>query len=337
MEAYSPVVGNFLGGAALLTTPVANLNVVNEQNIKRLLTVLSATFGLGSDAAKRYSQQTTIRAFRQKTPHQQIQFIDALWNLTADPYAFDTLASHMYEPNYDVPDNANPLPSSWSPDPNAPNTYRKRLAGKMPWQEFGVGFRIDGSTSEDKERVTNRGLTQQRLNLPFMRGRRGQEIEGTVINNQDHARFWTGNHDIFNETAVCVSRNFFGATAFPERDTGQDGGKDYYLWAVNCEGLRGFDCERQQLINNRQWRPGEKAFHSIPPERIIAFVKVKRFGVPVDPATNLRQGGWIFEIDANANWEFIHYPTPGKLKYIQAELNAWKGIRHTIPAAFDFA
>jgi hypothetical protein len=152
----------------------------------------------------------------------------------------------------------------------------------------------------------------------------------------DHtrARVWTATNDIFNESAVCVSRNLFGAAAFPERNPDED--MDVYLWAINCKDLLGFDTEAYQLGlgGSKQWRPGEKAYEFIRPHRVIGYVKVKRLaGYPPEGC-----GGWKFTIAQDAKWELNpnRYSIPNQVTYINALLEAWKGT-YEIPSAYDFA
>ncbi len=162
----------------------------------------------------------------------------------------------------------------------------------------------------------------------MLRPRRGLRFDATIMMDQNKACCWSGNNDIFNETAVCVSRSFFGGTAFPERETSGH----YYLWAVNCGPLLGFDTEQYQLNlpNSRQWRPGEKAFPFIPPANILAYLQIERRGAPPG-------GGWRVEISGNANWTYVGAPSVRQRVYFEDELAAWRGGSYEIPAAYDFA
>ncbi len=307
-------------------------NPVTQQMAERLLTALSAT-PLGNNDWKTVTDGCTVRQFRAMTAAEQIALINSIWNRLASAHAFETPTEDMTDPAGDIPANdRDPLPSSWCPTQPGGTVYRKRLTGRRPWRELGIGFRIDGGDQGAITRNTTNGFTQQRLVRPFMLGTRGQEIDGTVLMDQTQARVWTGNRDIFNETAVCVSRNFFGATAFPERETDHKGQEGSYLWAVNCAGLRGFDTEGYQigLGNASQWRPGEKAFASIPADRVVGYVRIQRRGAPAT-------GGWRFDIATDANWTFTGSAlTVGQRTYMIDELNAWRG-RHVIDARYDFA
>src|SRR5262249_50685717 len=118
---------------------------------------------------------------------------------------------------------------------------------------------------------------------------------------------------------------------FPERDWD----KWVYVWALNCRRLRGFDTEAYQLglAGSKQWRPGEKAYHSIGSERVIGYIRVKREG-----GYQQGCGGWKFRIHPTAKWELNPFckAYPDQLEYINGELEAWKGS-HTITDKYDFA
>lgn len=305
---------------------------VGQQMAERLLTCLSAT-PLGDNGWQAHTRDVTVRQFRAMTEAQQLDLVNRIWNALATAHAFDTPVAQMLDPEYDAPpDDRAPLPSSWCPTVVGGSILAKRLRGRQPWRELGVGFRVDGSDQSAIARNTSQGFTQQRLARPFMLGVRGQEIEGTVLMNQAQARVWTGNRDIFNESAVCVSRNFFGATAFPERETDHKGSEGCYLWAVNCAGMSGFDTEGYQvgLGNASQWRPGEKAFLSITSDRVIGYVRIQRRGAPAE-------GGWRFDIADDANWIFTGGAcSVGQRAYLIDELAAWRG-KHVVSHLYDFA
>lgn len=330
MSTYSnPIKGwrNWPGGKAALHGTEGTIPKVSEMNAKRLLTVLA--FRKTHSNAALFNNalgDTTVKQFREMSHIEQINYINGLWNAATSSHPFLTKAEDMYDPAGNKPTSGTaPIPTSWQPNDT------KRLSGK-PWQKFTVGFRVDGSDDSSIDRVKTNGMTQQRLALPFMRGRRGMEITETAAANTASARCWTANNDIFNETAVCVSRNFFGATAFPERTTIHTKGQACYLWAVDCSGLLGFDTEQYQinLPGSRNWRPGEKAFQAIPPERLIGYIPVRRHGCPGQ--------GWSFSIDSTTSWTLIHKVGDlRKREYINGELDAWKGRKHNIPGTHDFA
>lgn len=306
--------------------------------LKQLLTALASVDGNGSYAAKATVDQTTVRMYRQMNAGQKLAFIDAAWDLAAVPHHFNTLAQNMLVPGPVPATAADSLPSSWCPDPKSPGNYARRSGagtGLDAWAGYTVGFRIDGTDDNAITRVTTAGMTLQVMNDTFMQNFRGQYVIGTTARNAATPRFWSESHDIWNESAVCVSRNLFGATAFPLRETVTDGlgtNASYsILWAVDCRGLVGLDTEAVQngLPGARVWRPGEKAFPAIPPNRMIGYVKILRRGAPA-------AGGWNFTIPNGSFWTRTGGGNKRQIKYIGKELGAWHG-NHTIPAAYDFA
>jgi len=315
-------------GKDLLTDPP---NGVDEVMAERLMTALAAS-SLGDNAlVSAVTRPVTLSAFRAMNGVQQLALVNALWRALTTAHAFSTVTNEMYEPAGDAPEGAQgPLPTSWCPTARGATTCHKRHR-EWPWRTFGVGFRVDGNGQGAIDRNTGNGFRQQRLSPDFMLGVRGQRIDGTVVMDASRALVWTGNHDIFNETAVCVSRNFFGATAFPERETVDDGDGYRLLWAINCLFLRGFDTEAHQLTlpNARQWRPGEKAYRQIPKERVIGYVKIQRRGAA-------DRGGWSFHIPDAEQWTFTGGASDAQKRYMQAELDAWRGT-HVIPPEYDFA
>ncbi|MEO0991911.1 MAG: hypothetical protein AAFX00_13315 [Pseudomonadota bacterium] len=208
-----------------------------------------------------------------------------------------------------------------------------------PFRHFKVGFRVDGSYTESIERVLGSGMTQQNQSDWFMKNKRGMVVEGTVAKDTHVARFWAGNHDIFNESAVCISRNFFGGTAFPLRGTyhnymhtGPTSDSEFArLWAVNLSGMNGFDTEQRQLnvSKNRVWRPGEKAFQAIGADRLIGYIEFRKLGAG-------QEGGWTFDIKPGTEWKFLNAGSEAQKQYCRDELAAWTGC-HFVPGAFDFA
>jgi hypothetical protein len=348
MERYNSVVQKFNGfpGGKEALVKADGAPAVDTLMRDRLMTVL-AHLPNGNDTARTKAQSITIGQFRNMTASQQLAFINSLWDLIAPAYGFDTPHASMFAPGSggNPPD---PLPSSWCPRGKQSGMlskldYGMRLAHSGttdPFLHFGVAFRVDGGDAGALSRITSNGMTQQNQSSWFMRNVRGMVVEGTVAADGNHARFWTGNVDIFNETAVCVSRNFFGGTAFPLRTTyhnyvnnrGQVSETAYaLLWAVDVSGLTGFDTEAKQLsiARTKVWRPGEKAFQKIPPERLIGYVKIRKMGQP-------GKGGWTFDIEPDARWNWLGAGSRAQREYCEGELNAWRGC-HYIPGAWDFA
>lgn len=325
MASYAPARGGAPDGHALLHDLASTGDAVMPVSFaiaQRLLSAI-ASLPLGADAAGTFARSITIRQFREMTQQQQTAFINGIWNLCTNAYPFGQPTALMDEPNNNVIAGNGPLPTSIIPD--GLGGYRKRLpAPDQPFRTLGIGFRTEGSTA----RALAHGFTQQRLNTAFMHGaHRGLNVEQTVIADTTTARFWTGNNDIFNETAVCVSRNFFGGTAFPERTTNAL----CFLFAVDCSGLLGFDTERAQtqMPNSRQWRPGEKAYGAIPATSILGYIPIQRRGAPAG-------GGWRFQIEEDTAWTITGSPSVQQRIYLEEELAAWRGS-HEIPPEFDFA
>lgn len=308
--------------------PSQDLPAVNDLMIERLLSALASAINGDRVKVRSITDPMSIRTFRKLNESGQLQLINQIWNAVSTTHAFDTLGKQMSDPSSDAMDG-DVLPSSVCPVKPGESNFKKRLSGQ-PFREFGIGFRVDGSNKSSLERVLNNGMKQQRLSAGFMLGPyRGLRLDRTVMMDTGQARCWTGNNDIFNETAVCVSRNFFGGTAFPERTTE---GK-CYLWAVDVGDLRGFDTEGYQLglPNSRQWRPGEKAFPSIPKNNLVAYIEIDRFGAP-------KTGGWRVKIPEDANWKYVNQPSVKVRKYLEDELAAWRSKQvYTIPSTYDFA
>jgi len=331
---YSPKGWGGFPGGLLALTEVGDAPAVDTKTCQRLMSAL-ASLNLAGDSARRKAQSITIGDFRNKSAREQLTFINELWDLIARPYAFDTVAQRMVVPPSRAPIGVQPIPSSWCPLPDNPTTYQMRLGRNGepdPWTCYTVGFRVDGSDMSSIQRVKTNGMTQQILNEGFMLNHRGLVVEGTTAGDTMKPRFWSGNDDIFNETAVCVSRNFFGGTAFPERTTYHRGDQFTVLWAVDCCGLSGMDTEAIQLRlpGARHWRPGEKAFREIKPNRLIGYVKIRKLGTTA-------RGGWTFSIPEDAAWTYCGGGNQGQKTYIVGELMAWRGRCHHIRAEFDFA
>ena len=285
MNTFSPADGTWPGARELLDYPPLGTpnpeQIMNLEFRQKLMTVLASANGNGNNAAQNVVHAVTIRRFFAMTSAERMQFIDDVWNATAIPHAYNTAAQAMQvHAQGQIPGASNrPFPSSWCPVPGQAGTYHRRHAnaGQDAWNELAVGFRCENGF----DRPLAYGFTQQRANNGFMTGpNRGQRITGTVVDyatDAGNGRYWSLSADMWNESAVCVSRNLFGACAFPERSSVGD----KYLFAIDCSGLNGFDCEDVQFQANRVWRPGEKAFANIPSDRIIGYVQIRRNGGPV--------------------------------------------------------
>lgn len=329
------------GGKAALQTAqpsiTPNITPITDQNEqRRIITALVSLKTVGNWDSNHQVNRTTIRNLLTMSTDQRADFIDQVWDWAAAPKTHNTPAQNMYVPPAVPTGNGTPLPSSWCPIPLSSSNFHRRHGGRNgrdAWAELAVGFRIDGSDQAAIKRVLTDGMTPQVLNRQFMLNFRGQFIEGTAAESADTPRFWTRNHDIWNESAVCVSRNFFGATAFQTRETSHKTGEYAVLWAVDCKGLLGFDTEGEQLgqTGGRVWRPGEKCFPTISPDRMIGYALIRRTGVP-------RSGdwGWGFEIGREVRWEMTGGGSVPQKMYAFSELDAWRG-NHRIPASWDFA
>lgn len=271
-----------------------------------------------------------IRDFKAMSQPQQYEFIDNIYNMVTEVKVPNKILDDMYDPI--STSGKLPVPTSFCPTAPGQNTFAKRLdANATAFKTYGVGFRIDGELAKnDLERIKRNGLTTWSSTPATLKAIKGWEIEGTVLAEYSKVRLWKKNHDIFNESAVCLSRNLFGGCAFPFRESV---GNNYLLWAASVRGLLGFDTEGYQLNkpNSRQWRPGEKAYLEVPPAKLIGYVLVHRRGVPS------HEGGWKFYIPPDAQWTIISPPGTEVLNYINDELKAWKGYEYSIGPEYDFA
>jgi len=369
IESIDPVLGALMKNGV----PAANLAPVEEKMIKRLTTVIAQTaFGNGSSRNEifnnvvvngtRRNGKLTIGQFMGLTPQRQLEVIDLGWTRVCLQKVYNKASSAMYEPtDVVIQDQDDPVPSGVVPSSTAVRVVDgggKLRVGYLDEQNrpraytgLGVGFRVDGSgdgCDRDIARVKQFGMTTQLKNRYLMYNIKGWEVEGTVVDRDTSApRVWRTKDDLFNESAVCISRNLYGATAFPTREL-----KDpAVLWATDISGLVGFDTEAHQLtLPNRNWRPGEKAYMWIPPARVIGYVRFEKLGCT-------GAGGWKFKIPANATWTFLPgwdpnaQPRPGpgsfaqasplhssqKVEYVVAQLEAWRGVEYEIAGTFDFA
>lgn len=337
--------------------PAAGLAPVQFKMLQRLTTIIAqAAFGNGSSSTELFNNVVlrghthagvmTIRQFMTLSAADQLATIDQAWLKVCTKKSYDKLTAWMYEPNATTVQQAgDPVPSGAIPDgAGGLRLGHANAAGRSDaFCGLGVGFRVDGSgpnAQGDIDRILRGGMTTQLKNGWLMRDIKGWEVEGTIVDLDTSApRVWSTKNDLFNESAVCIARNLYGATAFPTREfTGPA-----VLWATDVHGLMGFDTEKYQttLGAGRQWRPGEKAYLRIPPANIIAYVRFEKRGVP--DAT----GGWKFHIDAAAHWTFVGSwgaisgatdVRVARVKdYVTKQLDAWKGTERTISGAYDFA
>jgi len=278
----------------------------------------------------------TMGHFAGMTAAQQLEVIDYIWAKNATSGVYDVKLADMTEPDLTtVPNNTYaPLPSSVHPD-TANNNVNKLKVGRpgTPFKTLGVGFRIDGSGANDVGRIAREGMTAQITKSDFMKNIKGWEVEQTImVRDVSVPRLWSENLDLLNESGVCVSRTFLGATAFPERTSGDGGSKKYLLWAVSVAGLLGYDTEKEQVTKKANWRPGEKAYGFVPYSNVLGYIEIERTGG--DYGEN-----WKFKIPAGTKWTPASPPKDKAVQdYIDAELTAWSGKEFVIDGGqFDFA
>jgi hypothetical protein len=361
---WSPPGRNFPGGCQALEDDVWDVDkkcFTNASDYSKQLLTVSASKTLGLPQTKQAAwdlklgpRGITIRDFRKKTKAERKVFIDDAWKMLTTAYKFDQQAKKMWDPPYSDDKPGQPLPTSWCPILPGSQNYHKRLpADSLPWNLYVVGFRIDGTWSdllktrerfaECDEKGPGKGMTQWRKDSKYMYTKKRMAFKETILDDSTQFIFWNKNNDTFNETAICVSRNFFGATAFPERNS--DG--EYALFALDCFNLKGFDTEAEQMKLGRPWRPGEKAFEQIRYEDVIGWVRINRTG-------GEKGTFWSFEIftknqskfnavwdnwEINNDWKSKHEPDYCKLRidYITDELEAWRGANRIDGTRYDFA
>lgn len=337
---------------------VASLPAVQFKTVQRLTTAIAqAAFGNGSTTddlftntvigGRRIDGKMTVRQFMALAPLEQLAAIDQAWSRVCTKKAYDKFIFQMFEPTgTTVHPATHPVPSGVIPADSGGFTVGHVNSSGLPdaFTGLGVGFRVDGSgdnSQRDIDRVLENGMTTQLKNRYLMYQIKGWEVEGTTVDLDTSApRVWSTKKDLFNESAVCIARNLYGATAFPTREFEGEA----VLWATDVSGLVGFDTEEYQktLGGNKQWRPGEKAFSRIPPSNVIGYVRFQKLGTS-------SAGGWKFKIPADARWTFrpswepplgirnLRSRSDQVRDYVTAQLEAWRGVEHTISGAFDFA
>jgi hypothetical protein len=311
---------------------------IQEQTLQKLITVLCQTEVQGL-LDTTLARGITVKAFLKSGQDGQMTTINALWNEC-------TTAGKYNKQQADMLDNTNPanagseqLPSSIHPvrvANGAVKTFQVGRAGTA-FKTLGVGFRVEGSDDARGKgvdwhvnRVVTGGMWPQVTNDTLMMGN-GYNVSGTVVAQGSALapRLNVTQKDLWNESGICVSRSFFGATAFPYRETK---GK-VILWALNVGGLIGFDTEKYQdkhKTANGSWRPGEKCFPRIDEKRILGWVLVTKLGNGND--------GWEFSVPQDAKWGTTGgTPSKEQKQYIDEELAAWAGTTVSVPTAYDFA
>ena len=330
------------------TNPRGQGNVILTITKEKLLTILA----VAKDKAPKADNEpnvgtrtladlcaTTIAQFNALSTAQQNTFINAMWNRVVLSKVPDTLGEAMSEGQGQVTEGKEPLPTSLMPVGAATNPVKLSRRVSRAWADYTVGFRVDGKREsggkdEFEDRVKPRGCQPLAHNRAAMRSVRGYVVDDTVVEDKARVFLWAGNRDVFNETGTCVSRSLFGATAFPERttDSEKDGIIYHHMLALDCRGLTGVDTEAWQLSLGvtSNWRPGEKVFTGVPPERILAWTQLLR-----KPGS--AKSGWSFCFPTT-DWTWLKKPDSLREAYINGELKAWKaGEWYDTHGEYDFA
>ena len=334
---------------AVRNQPSVSLPGVQYGVLQKVTTVIAqAFFGNGSEKNELfrnvtinghlYKEQMTVGQFMGLPTFGQMQVIDQAWNKVCERKPYSTRTEDMVE-SVGAPSAGGRecLPSGVIPKGAGYDVFKSPdiSDGKL-FTKLGIGFRVEGSVSgKDTERVLAGGMMPLVKVPSLISTIRGFDVTGTIVAlDTSCARFWTRKNDIFNESAVCVARNFFGATGFPLRGTKSN---DVVLWAVDVLGLTGCDTEQHQVaLGDEQWRPGEKAYEKIAANRLVAHIAIQRTGLgPGDK-------GWKFHIPSATQWRMSSFwDAQGRYgavkRYLDGLLAAWKGREHAIPQTMDFA
>ena len=209
-----------------------------------------------------------------------------LKNLT--PKQFKALIDAGWSQQYERPAPEYVLPTERMYDPLITRQDSSLLQStdvRQTFKNLGLAFRGDTRAPMSGTAPVFETGFKPRFALPGHRSKvRGTVMEGMMLNRI--------NRDFASETGVCVSRTIQGASKFPM--TGSD--SDHWLYIVDLNGLTGVDTERYQRELQKQgderalWRPGEKAFREITPDRVVAAVRFKR--VDFNPNANQRGDRW---------------------------------------------
>lgn len=331
MTRWDMTLKNMMQTASVSTWPI------QEGTLRKLITALAQTETqkmLGTTLANGIS----CGDFLKMTSNKQMDVINSLWDESTEAAAYSDPHDAMLDNNNAVDAGQGQLPSSVHPDGPAAGAVRalKKGPADMPFKKLGIGFRVEGSGTDEKlkkhiDRIVNDGMRPQ-VTIPWLMLENGHDVEGTTIAGSTLApRLNKLAKDLWNESGVCVARSFFGATAFPYRWwTGR-----VLLWAVDVEGLVGYDTERYQLgkvdpKGNGPWRAGEKCFKRIWKHRIIGHVVIEKLGDAC--------GGWSFKVESD-KW----IPAGGAASltskartYLDDELAAWTGRTAEVTTAYDF-
>lgn len=296
-----------------------------------------------------------IDVFNWMSKEGQLALLHNLWRDCYEAVAPDLDPGDMVDGSGDASAGGkSALPSSIRPADGG-GFFVKIAAGPVgnAWKTHGVGFRIDGGkalegTRDDLSRIAREGMTalQKNPDLAVRIVKKYYHEHASCRSNDLY--FGYQNRDLYNESGICVSRSLFGATAFPNRHTHNrnanapsDAGGDLdfqYLYAVNCQGLKGIDTEKKQIEfgQNSLWRPGEKAFARVPKENVLGWVKVVRQGQQAAENRLLGATGWSFMLP-KTEWTWINEPAGPVKQYLVDELGAWTaGKVYHVSSEYDF-
>jgi hypothetical protein len=307
---------------------------VQERVLGALMTALIclAQHSENKDLWKDPKVNVPLLEFRGMTPHEQAAIIDKIWASMVTSVIPTTPSETMTEPS---PAEAG-LPGKAFHSATVPDGKRGYVklkeAPALPFHEYAIGFRTEGKVGDatDFDRLTQRGFTSVYQDAALAMRLKGHVVENTRMCDPTSVKLFLDNMDVCGETGVCAARCLFGAAAFPMRETVGD----YYLWAFRLKGLNGYDTEAFQ--KERLWRPGEKVYTAVPPQRILGRVPIKKKGTSLTiRGTKRTHDGWHFEIPHGTEWTW-HNATPKEKYYLTLLLQNWWGD-HQIPGDMDFA
>lgn len=286
---------------------------------------------------------SSIAAFNALTRAQQFAWLNQLWAKCYDAVVPATLAQNMVEGAAAVHPTSGSMPSCLRPA-NAAQAATTWIAGPTPnaWALHRIGFRIEGGHARssnppdaDLTRVRNTGISPLCTNTPAALQLVGKSYAGLDVALGTHVHLGYQNRDVYNESASCVSRTLLGATAFPKRNSDSDSPTDrcvyQYLFACQCTGLLGVDTEawQQAQVGVNLWRPGEKAFLSIPAGNIIGYTTLERR--PLDATCS-----WRFRF-RTSTWTWVNAPSQDIQNYLNDELSCWAANQwYDVPLGYDF-
>lgn len=284
---------------------------------------------------------TPIDTFNAMTNAEQFALLNRLWAKCYDAVLPVTVAKAMVDDAMVVHPTTGSLPSSLRPaNPDIRDAVC--VAGPTPtaWKAYQIGFRVEGgfrrsgaTPDADLTRARTVGIAPLATNTPTALALVGKSYWDLDVSAGTHVHLGYQNRDVYNESATCVSRTLLGATAFPLRDTitSSDSCAYRYLFACDCSDLQGVDTENWQRTQpgSNLWRPGEKAFLRIPPERILGYTALERRALD-------ESASWRFMFQTSS-WTWVNPPDPPVQAYLNAELGCWNPRQwYDVPLGYDF-